>query len=112
MFWVKLDSLDIVLLSLAESFLYVFIMSYLQHANLVIGSYIYNRRQFCWDIALKWSLENKTIHTPPQGLRSSIQSCHVCCFLQDRTAVKHFVEGRRESVISTFLSRKNDRKAH
>ena len=37
----KLDSLDIVLLSLAESFLYVFIMSYLQHANLVIGSYIY-----------------------------------------------------------------------
>lgn len=47
MFWVKLDSLDIVSLSLAESFLYVFIMSYLQHANLVIGSYIYNRRQFC-----------------------------------------------------------------
>ena len=47
MFWVKLDSLDIVLLSLAESFLYVFIMSYLQHANLVIGSYIYNRRQNC-----------------------------------------------------------------
>ena len=44
MFWVKLA---IVLLSLAESFLYVFIMSYLQHANLVIGSYIYNRRQFC-----------------------------------------------------------------
>ena len=35
MFWVKLAT---VLLSLAESFLYVFIMSYLQHANLVIGS--------------------------------------------------------------------------
>lgn len=30
--------LAIVLLSLAESFLYAFIMSYLQHANLVIGS--------------------------------------------------------------------------
>ena len=111
MFWVKLDSLDIVLLSLAESFLYVFIMSYLPHANLVIGSYIYNRRQNCWDIALKWSLENKTIHTPPQGLPSSIQSCHVCRFLQDRTAVKHFVEMGRESVISPFLCRKNDRKA-
>ena len=78
MFWVKLDSLDIVLLSLAESFLYVFIMSYLQHAYLVIGSYIYNRRQNCWDVALKWSLENKTIHTPPSPRSPFIHSKLSC----------------------------------
>ena len=58
------------------------------------------------------TLENKTIHTPPQGLPSYIQSCGVCRFLQDRTALKHFLEGAgRKSVISPFLSQKNDRKA-